>query len=173
GLPPPRRVQPHHLVVRSGRWYLIGWVPEREDWRIYRADRMTPRIPNGPRFTPREVPGTDIAAFLSARFKGSANANAWPCQGEVILSLPADRVSPFAGDGVVEELGPGRTRLLTGSWSWAALAATLARFDTEIEVIGPNPLRDAFADLSRRAGRAAGSRLDGSSKPDPADSVAR
>ncbi|GAA3625692.1 hypothetical protein GCM10022267_09900 [Lentzea roselyniae] len=59
---PPRRVQPHHLVVRAGRWYLVGWSPEHEDWRTYRADRMTPRTPNGPRFTPREVPGGDVAA---------------------------------------------------------------------------------------------------------------
>ena len=152
----PRRVQPHHLVVRSGRWYLVGWDPDRADWRTYRADRMALRVPNGPRFTPREVPGGDVAAFLSARFKGSGAANTWPCRGEVILDLPATRVAPFAADGVVEALGPARTRLVTGSWSWAALAATLARFDTEIEVIGPQPLRDAFADLSRRAGRAAG-----------------
>jgi len=153
---PPRRVQPHHLVVRGGRWYLVGWNPERGDWRIYRADRMTLRIPNGPRFTPRQLPGGEVAAFLSARFKGSEGTDTWPCRGEVILDLPATQVAPFAAGGVVEALGPGRTRLLTGSWSWAALAATLARFDTEIEVIGPQSLRGAFADLSRRAGRAAG-----------------
>ncbi|MFE3260356.1 helix-turn-helix transcriptional regulator [Nocardia sp. NPDC059091] len=152
---PPRRVQPHHLVVHSGRWYLIGWNPQRSDWRIYRADRMTLRVPNGPRFTPRQLPGGDIATFLAARFKGSESANTWPCHGEVILALPATQVAPFAADGIVEELGPTRTRLLTGSWSWPALAATLARFDTEIEVIGPDPLRDAFAELSRRAARAA------------------
>ncbi|WP_433560918.1 helix-turn-helix transcriptional regulator [Nocardia sp. CA-151230] len=151
---PPRRVQPHHLVVRGGRWYLIGWNPQRSDWRIYRADRMTIRIPNGPRFTPRQLPGDNIATFLSARFKGSESTTTWPCHGEVILDLPATRVAPFAADGIVEELGPTRTRLLTGSWSWAALAATLARFDAEIEVIGPDPLRDAFAELSRRAARA-------------------
>lgn len=152
---PPRRVQPHHLVFRHGRWYLIGWDPERADWRTYRADRMTLRIPNGPRFPPREVPGGDVATFLAARFKGSDTEDIWSCRGEVILDLPAARVVPFAGDGIVEALGSDRTRLLTGSWSWAALAATLARFDTEIEVVGPPPLRDAFAELSRRAGRAA------------------
>ncbi|MFD4459811.1 helix-turn-helix transcriptional regulator [Nocardia sp. NPDC058480] len=157
GMRPARRVQPHHLVVRGGRWYLIGWDPERQDWRIYRADRMALRVPNGPRFAPRQVPGDDVAAFLSARFKGSGSANIWPCRGEVVLGLPAAQVAPFVGDGIVEELGPARTRLLTGSWSWAALAATLARFDTEIEVIGPDALRDAFAALSRRAARAAGS----------------
>ncbi|NNH72890.1 WYL domain-containing protein [Nocardia uniformis] len=156
GLRPARRVQPHHLVVRGGRWFLIGWDRERRDWRIYRADRMTLRVPNGPRFTPRQVPGGDVAAFVSARFKGSDGANSWPCRGEVVLDLPVARVAPFVGDGIVKELGPARTRLLTGSWSWAALAATLARFDTEIEVIGPDSLRAAFAALSRRAARAAG-----------------
>lgn len=152
---PPRRVQPHHLVVRAGRWYVVGWDPDRDDWRTYRADRMTPRVPTGPRFVPREVPGGDVAAFLSARFKGSETTDAWPCRGEVILDLPTAEVAPFAGDGVVEELGATRTRLTTGSWSWTALAAALARFDTEIEVVTPPELRAAFADLSRRAARAA------------------
>ncbi|MDX8035346.1 WYL domain-containing protein [Lentzea sp. BCCO 10_0856] len=150
---PARRVQPHHLVVRSGRWYLVGWSPEREDWRTYRADRMSLRTPNGPRFTPRQVPGGDVATFLAARFKGSDSANAWPCRGEVVLDLPLADVAPFAGDDTAEEVSPGRTRLSTGSWSWAALAAKLARFDAEIEVIGPQELRDAFAELSRRAAR--------------------
>lgn len=117
---------------------------------------MTPRVPNGPRFAPREVPGGDVAAFLSARFKGSESADAWPCRGEVILDLPVAEVAPFARDGVVEALGATRTRLTSGSWSWAALAGALARFDTEIEVIAPPQLRAAFAELSRRAARAAG-----------------
>ncbi|MBN6040206.1 YafY family protein [Amycolatopsis sp. 195334CR] len=151
----PRRVQPHHLVARGGRWYVVGWSPEREDWRTYRADRMTLRVPNGPRFGPREVPGGDVAAFLSARFKGSDTADAWPCRGEVVLDLPAAEVAPFAGDGIVEELGPARTKLTAGSWSWAGLAASLARYDCEIEVLGPAALRDAFAELAARAGRAA------------------
>ncbi|OXM63330.1 helix-turn-helix transcriptional regulator [Amycolatopsis vastitatis] len=151
---PPRRVRPHHLVARGGRWYLVGWDAAREDWRTYRADRMTLRTPSGPRFTPREVPGGDVGAFLAARFKGSTTADVWPCRGEVVLDLPIEAVAPFAGDGVVEEVAPGRTRLLSGSWSWAALAAGLARFDAEIEVVGPPELRAAFAALAGRASRA-------------------
>ncbi|MEU0470407.1 WYL domain-containing protein [Amycolatopsis sp. NPDC006131] len=155
---PVRRVQPHHLVVRNGRWYLVGWDAARADWRIYRADRMELRVPNGPRFTPRKVPGGDVATFLAARFKGSATADVWPCRGAVILDLPVADVAPFAGDGVVEEVAPGRTRLLSGAWSWTALAAGLARFDAEIEVIGPPQLRAAFSDLAARAARASGDR---------------
>jgi predicted DNA-binding transcriptional regulator YafY len=151
----PRQVQPHHLVVRAGRWYLVGWDPQREDWRVFRADRVTPRLPNGPRFLPREVPGGDVGAFLAARFRGSPGPDAWPCRGTVVLDLPAAAVVPFAGDGVVEALGRDRCRLELGAWSWPGLAATLARFDADIEVLDPPELRRAFADLAARATRAA------------------
>ncbi|WP_067697979.1 helix-turn-helix transcriptional regulator [Nocardia jejuensis] len=153
---PPLRVHPHHLVSRSGRWYLIAWTPDRDDWRIYRADRITPRIPNGPRFIPHELPGADVSAFLSARFKGSASTDIWPCEGDVVLHAPATEVIPYAGDGLVEPLADNRCRLRLGAWSWAALAASLSRFDADIDVLGPTELRQAFAQLSRRAARAAG-----------------
>ncbi|MGI5285425.1 helix-turn-helix transcriptional regulator [Nonomuraea polychroma] len=75
---PPRRAQPHHLVTRGGRWYLIAWDLDREDWRTFRADRITPRTPNGPRFTPAELPGGDVAAFLAGRFRGSYGSGDGP-----------------------------------------------------------------------------------------------
>jgi predicted DNA-binding transcriptional regulator YafY len=152
---PPRRVQPHHLLARAGRWYLIAWEPAGARWRIYRADRMAPRVPTGPRFAARAVPGGDPVRFLAARLKGSDGADRWPCQAEVVLDRPAAGVAPFARDGVVEPLGPDRCRLRIGSWSWAGLAATLAHFDADVEVIDPPELRAAFADLAHRAARAA------------------
>ena len=143
-------MQPHHLVTDRGRWYLVAWSLDHDDWRIYRADRITPRTPTGPRFSPRQVPGGSVREYVSARFKGSAQADAWPCTGTVILHLPASAVLPFAGDGTVEDLGPDRCRLEAGSWSWVALAASLGRFDTAIEVIGPPELARAFGQLAQR-----------------------
>ncbi|WP_199589391.1 YafY family protein [Blastococcus sp. TF02A-26] len=153
---PPRQVQPHHLVARGGRWYVVAWEPGREDWRVFRADRMVLRTPNGPRFAPREVPGGDVGRFVEGRFRGAVQADRWPCEGEVVLSRPAADVVPFAGDATVEPLGPGRCRVRMGSWSWAGLAAALARFDADVEVLGPPALREAFGDLAVRAARAAG-----------------
>jgi predicted DNA-binding transcriptional regulator YafY len=152
---PPRRVQPHHLVTWRGRWYLVGWDLDRDDWRTFRADRIIPRTPNGPRFTPRELPGGDVAAFVTSRFQGSGGSGGWPCRGEVILHLPAAAVSPYIHDGIVEEIGPNRCRLILGSWSWPGLAATIGRFDADIEVIGPAELKAAFAHLARRYANAA------------------
>jgi predicted DNA-binding transcriptional regulator YafY len=158
---PPRRVQPHHLVTWGGRWYLVAWDLDRDDWRTFRADRISPRTPTGPRFTPRELPGGNVAAFVTSRFQGSDGSggsdgsDGWPCRGEVILDLPAAVVLRHTREGIVEELGPDRCRLVLGSWSWPGLAATLGRFDADIEVVGPTELKDAFAHLARRYADAA------------------
>lgn len=151
-----RRVEPHHLVTSHGLWYLVAWDLERDDWRIFRADRIAPRTPTGPRFAPREVPGGDASEYVSARFKGSEHMNRWPCIGKVILGRPASYVRPFAGDGIVEDLGAGRCSLEAGSWSWVALAAGLGRFDTDIQVVGPPELTRAFAELASRNAATAG-----------------
>ncbi|PSL52267.1 putative DNA-binding transcriptional regulator YafY [Saccharothrix carnea] len=153
GTAAPRRAEPHHLVTRGGRWYLVAWDLDRDDWRTFRADRITPRTPTGPRFTPRDLPGGDVATFIATRFSGGL-----PCRGEVILDLPAAEVSPFLHEGVVEELGPDRCRLVLGSWSWPGLAAAIGRFDADIEVVGPTELKDAFAHLARRYADAAADR---------------
>jgi len=157
GTTPPRRVEPHDLVASEGRWYLVAWDLDRDDWRIFRADRVLPRTPTGPRFPPRELPGGNARAYVSARFTGSEPGGTWPCVGTVVVHLPAEAVLPYAGDGAVEPLGSDRCRYTVGSWSWVALAASLGRFDADIEVEGPAELAEGFALLAARNTAAAGS----------------
>lgn len=148
-LRPPRRVEPHHLVTSLGRWYLLGWDLDRDDWRLYSIDRVRLRTPNGPRFTPRSIPGKNVDEFVSARFKGS-EVNEWSCRGTVILHLPASDVLPFAGDGTVTALDERRCTLEAGSWSWGSLAASFGRFEVPMEVVSPRELTAAFAALADR-----------------------
>jgi len=170
---PPRRAEPHHLVTWGGRWYLVAWDLEREDWRTFRVDRMTPRTPTGPRFAPRELPavpgggrashGTrrpDVAAYVAHQLSRPR----WPVEGEVVLHARADDLAPWVGDhGVVEALGPDRSRLVAGSWSWRGLAAWVGMFDVPFEVVRPAELSDAVREMGDRyraavvgPGRAAG-----------------
>ena len=158
---PLRRVEPHHLVASGGRWYLIAWDLERDDWRSFRADRIALRSSTGPRFTPRSVPGGSATEFLRSRFTGAVPGETWPCVGRVLLYAPAHEILPFAGDGIVEAVTSNHTRFEVGSWSWIALAASLNRFDTDLEVIDPPELRDAFAVLARRNMASAGPRTTG------------
>ena len=127
----------------------MGFDLDRDDWRIYRVDRVAPRTPNGPRFLPRTVPGGAVDAFVSARFKGST-ADAWPCRGTVRLALPARVVLPFAGDGTVTAVDDHTCTLEAGAWSWGALAAGFGRFEAPMVVVGPPELAEAFATLAAR-----------------------
>ncbi len=154
---PPRRAEPLHLATRSGRWYLIAWDLDRDRWATFRVDRIALRSHAGGRFTPRALPGGDPAAFLSARFKGSEDADTWPCWGEAVLAAPAHRVAPFIDDGTVEPVDPAHCRVRLGSWSWIALAAALGRFDAEVSAVSPPELAQAFAALAQRFSTAAGS----------------
>ena len=86
-----RRVEPHRLVYTGRRWYLLAWDRDREDWRTFRADRIRPRLPTGPRFTPREPP--EDAASHVVRGTGSL---AWTHQARVRLHAPAEVIAESA-----------------------------------------------------------------------------
>jgi len=72
-----------------------------------------------------------------------------------ILDLPAAVVLTYTREGIAEAIGPDRCRVVLGSWSWASLAATIGRFDADIEIIGPPELKAAFAHLAQRYANAA------------------
>jgi predicted DNA-binding transcriptional regulator YafY len=152
----PRRLEPHAIVARHSRWYLIGWDLDRDDWRTFRLDRIAPRTPTGPRFAPRDLPSPDARTFLAARSKGSAAEDRWPCTGQVLIGLPARDVAPWIGDGELEEVSASTTRVTIGSWSWTGILAAVARFDAPFEVVGPEPLRAAARTLAGRFRDAAG-----------------
>jgi predicted DNA-binding transcriptional regulator YafY len=150
---PPRRVEPHHLVTSDGRWYLVAFDLDRDDWRLFRVDRMSLRTGTGPRFTFREVPGGDVAAFVSSRISAPPS----PVRGEAVLHARAEHVAPWIGaQGLCEPLpdvdGEPRCRVVLGSWSWGGLAARFGAFDLPFEVVGPSELVEAARALAVRYG---------------------
>ncbi|WEV24884.1 WYL domain-containing protein [Streptomyces sp. 71268] len=158
-----RRVEPHQLAVWSGRWYLLGWDLGRGAWAAFRVDRIALGPATAARFTPRPLPSTDPAAFITGELDRGDTPDHWPCRGEVLLDAPAAVIARWApGGALVEEVGPNRCRLTLGAWSWTGLAALFGTFGSDIEVVGPPELAAACATLARRY--AAASRC----LPDPA-----
>jgi predicted DNA-binding transcriptional regulator YafY len=149
---PPRRVEPHHVVMWGGRWYLVAWDLDRADWRTFRVDRMSHlRQPTGPRFAPRELPAKDVASYIASKFATPA----LPCRGEIRLYAPAEVVARWSSPStVVEPEGPDRCRVVATSWSWGGLAAWAGLFDADLEIIGPPELAEAAARLADRFARA-------------------
>ncbi|GAB3257236.1 helix-turn-helix transcriptional regulator [Kineosporia babensis] len=147
---PPLRVEPHHLVLWAGRWYLIAHSREA-DWAIYRVDRIRPSDPTGLPFTRKALPDPDVRRYLMTRHDRGDTPAPWQCLGTVVIDLPSDVVARWApGGSVVERIGPQQSRFTVGAWSWAGIAGILATFDADFTVVEPDELRLACRRIGRR-----------------------
>ena len=148
---PPLRVEPHHLVMWAGRWYLVAYTPATEAWGIYRVDRIHAHAPTGTPFQRRELPDPKVARYVMTSYDRGDTPAPWQCLGTVLMELPADVVARWApGGSVIEYVTPTQTRITLGAWSWAGIAGLLATFDADITVVEPDELKDACRTLARR-----------------------
>jgi predicted DNA-binding transcriptional regulator YafY len=148
-----RAVEPHRLVHTGRRWYLVGWDTDRRDWRTFRVDRMEPRSPTGPRFTPRELPGGDVAAFVSR----GVDAALFRHRARVTVHAPARQIVQWLPDAVAVEAVDDRTCLVhAGADTLHLLAAHIAMLDADFEVSEPPELVEALRRLSDRLRNATG-----------------
>lgn len=149
-----RRVLEPHRVVHSGRrWYLVAWDVDRGDWRTFRLDRLTPRTPTGPRFTPRPPPDPDLAGYTT---RGTTTqAYRYRCRVTVYApaALVAERVGPAVG--VVTALDDVSCEVLSGGHSLDEMAVWLGLIGHKLTVHEPAELRDHLAILGARLIRAA------------------
>lgn len=162
---PARHAEPHAVVARDGRWYVVAWDRDAADWRILRLDRLRPRQGGGVPFEPREIPTGDARTYLAARFKGSETANRWPVTGEIALPLPARRIAPWLGDAELAERPDGTSVVRVGSWSWAGVLAWALRFDMPFEILGPPELAAAAAEAGHRMAASAAGPADSAAGP--------
>ena len=148
-----RAAEPHHLVHTGRRWYLLGWDPTNNGWRTFRADRMTSPQITGPRFTPRDPPGGDAAAYVSR----SVSSAPYRYQARIRLHLPAqaaaERLPPTVGH--LQADGEHACILHTGAESPDVLAIYVAIIGAEFEILDPPDLAEHILALAGRLTRAA------------------
>ncbi|MEU6270058.1 helix-turn-helix transcriptional regulator [Saccharopolyspora shandongensis] len=149
-----RITEPHRLVGWGRRWYLVAWDVERDDWRTFRADRIEPRTPTGPRFAPRELPGGDVVAYLGERL----NVALWHFQATLRFRLPAARVAELITPtgALIEPVDENTCTVTMGADSMHFLAVFAGLIEADFEVVDPPELRDRLASLGARYLRAAG-----------------
>ncbi|WP_158886739.1 helix-turn-helix transcriptional regulator [Amycolatopsis anabasis] len=148
-----RTAEPHRLVYTGRRWYLVAWDIERSAWRSFRVDRIRPRTPNGPRFTPRELPGGDVAGFVS---RGVAAA-LWRYRARVTVHAPATVVARrIPSTWLLEPLGDDRCLLDAGADSPRLLAVYLGALDLAFDASEHPELAEALRSLATRLTAAAG-----------------
>jgi predicted DNA-binding transcriptional regulator YafY len=147
-----RSVEPYRLVNNRQRWYLVAWDTDRDDWRTFRVDRVEPRTPAGPRFTPRALPPDPEIAAQVARGAGEAT---WQYRARVIVHAPAAYVQgrlpiPMA----VESLGEDQCIFEPGSDHPEMLALYLGMLDADFTIVDSPELVDALRKLTTRYQRA-------------------
>ena len=149
-----RNVEPYRLVHTTRRWYLLAWDIDRADWRTFRLDRIKgPPGPPGARFTPRQPPAEDAAAYVSQ----SISSAPYRYQARVLIHAPleavARRSSPAAGR--LEAVDQHTCVLHSGSNSLDELAIYIAVKGFDFTVVDPPELIPALRTLAERLARAA------------------
>jgi predicted DNA-binding transcriptional regulator YafY len=131
-----RTVEPLGLVYYLQRWHLIAWCRGRNDYRDFRADRMTSVATLSETFSPREdfhladfIRATAPPSTLSARVKFNPRA--------------ADRAKRQWYLGIVEEQEVEDGFVLTlATPDWDGLVSWLLSFGRSATVLAPDSLRN-------------------------------
>ncbi len=145
-----RRVEPYGLVHLNGYWYLTGYCHLRQDVRVFRLDRMR----YAQALTETFVPPTDFDPLeaVSRAIAGTTFPGAVTC--EVFLGcsvVEASRLVP-AGAVLLEPEAAGvLLRVHVPPKKLSQIALYLLGFPFGVRVVGPEALRAALGEVSRRA----------------------
>ncbi|MDD9347335.1 YafY family protein [Mumia sp.] len=125
-----RTVEPHRLVSRGRRWYLVAYDLQRGDWRTFRVDRMSEPRATGVRFRQRELPAPDAATFVSEKIAALRPTT----DVSFVVRAPAEKVADVVRWwGTVEPDGDERCRVTmsvdTLDWVVFVLAAVGAPYE--------------------------------------------
>ena len=135
-----RTIEPYDLVFRWSSWYVWGWCTTREDFRLFKLNRMDGIEETGRRFDGRNVPMPDLS-----------NEKIFP-GGIQVKAL-------FAPDmkwRLVEEFGPhcfteaddGRLLFSADYTDMDNLISWLLTFGPKAEVLEPAEVRDRIRQIA-------------------------
>ncbi|MGV9410157.1 helix-turn-helix transcriptional regulator [Nocardia sp. NPDC003693] len=151
-----RNVEPIGLTTVHHRWYLVAYDLDRDAWRSFRVDRITAPQPTAARFTPRELPAEDAAAYVAG---ARTDWGTTPFRIDITVHAPAYRVSGRLGDNPGEVIAiDAESCRLTGERDddpeW--LASRLIALGFEFEVRDSPELAAHLDAAKRRITRALG-----------------
>ncbi|MFI7002970.1 helix-turn-helix transcriptional regulator [Nocardia sp. NPDC050175] len=154
-----RHAEPVGLVPSRRRWYLVGFDIDRDDWRIYRVDRIERPQPTAARFTPRELPAADPAAFVAGH---RTNWGTPTFRLSITIHAPAQRITGRLGDQpgdiiAIDEITCRLDTLRDDSPEW--LAHRLIALGVDFEVREPPELIRQLRTVTARIDRAIGGPL--------------
>jgi predicted DNA-binding transcriptional regulator YafY len=139
------QVDPWAVVVRHGRWYVLGWSHAADARRMYRIDRVRSVEVLTEAFTPPV--GLDPFRALEEQM-----SQGWPYAVEVEIDAPLDEVRRWVRRslGVTEAIDEQRTRLTGTTENLHWYATEIAELRAPYRVVGGPELRAAVRDVAER-----------------------
>ncbi len=144
-----RTVEPYRQIHLLMRWYLLGWDTDKEDWRVFRIDRVSELKARSRTFAPRTLPARTGVDYL----RQGLNRN----RQRVVMTIDApmtEVADAFAHEDVdLTAASGGGTRavLMLDSWQW--LLPRLAFLDADFRVEEPAEFREVLRRFGARLGR--------------------
>lgn len=158
-----RTVEPLKLSYKSRAWYLKAWCTEKEDFRLFKLNRILEWKLLEEVFTPRRFPEPEGAPMPECDLPQEAVSqtapdsaphldfvlSAAPEPSEIILSFPGEaayRVYDEFDIGQIEERGDGRLIVAAPMPADEWLIDFLLSFGAQVEVIEPVSLKPVLAE---------------------------
>ncbi|MFG1706993.1 helix-turn-helix transcriptional regulator [Nonomuraea sp. M3C6] len=125
-----RRVEPHRQIHHHQRWYLLAWDTCKDDWRLFRIDRITRLQTSTSTYTPRPLPADTAVDYLRQGLNKHRN--------RVVLTV--DAPLPAVADALkyqeaeLATLDDRRTKvvLMLDTWEWLLLSLAFLNADFTI-----------------------------------------
>lgn len=129
-----RRIEPYYLIFRWSSWYVWGWCMEREDFRLFKLNRMERLSLPGDTFERRPVSRPDLS-----------NERIFPGGIRVKALFDADckwRLVEEFGTGCFEEQSDGRLLFHADYTDRENLIAWLMTFRERVVLLEPEDVRE-------------------------------
>ena len=125
-----RKVEAHRHVHLDRRWYFFGWDLEREDWRVFRTDRITHTRRSGHRYAPRPLPSESAITYLRSGLGEQYETATLLIDAPLLVVADALRHEDVELDAV----GNKRTRATLALDSWQRILTPLSNLGVDFQI---------------------------------------
>ena len=129
-----RTVEPHYLIFKWSSWYVWGWCKKREDFRMFKLNRMKELTKTEEGVEPRQVPMPDLS-----------NERIFPANIRVRALFEPDakwRLVEEFGPHCFEEQEDGRLLFQMDYTDEESLIGWLLTFGEKAEVLEPDSVKE-------------------------------
>lgn len=145
-----RRVEPHRQIYLELRWYFLGWDLVREDWRVFRIDRISELCTTGRQYASRPLPAETAVKYLRSGLGEKFNAV------RITIHAPISAVADaFRHEEVLlSNVGADHTEARLALDSWQRLLPALSYLDTSFQIEAPVDMTTEITQFARRLAKA-------------------